>query len=234
MPSHRFGETLATQVTTANVVTYVTRFAAVGVLGNTNGITNRLHPGPLFGAREIARHFGEVVSPFVDAAVAIVGCFVLAVTQVLKVPFDLLAEERGDGIFQIRLIVFDGNDEVAFAIDDLFANVFLTAHGVNGDDGIGEVDLLEKLWNRRDFVGFFLGGDLSQSDAFLAGPGADDVQGAQSFTGIVRAAASLAIDGDETIRLGVVGRDGLGDPILETFLEGLRFESDEQSANAIA
>src|SRR5450432_472935 len=105
MPSHCFGETLTTQVTTTNVVTDVTRFAAVSVLGNTNGITNRLHPGPLFGTREIARHFGEVVSPFVDAAVAIVCRFVLAITQVLKVALDLLAEERGNGIFQIRLVV---------------------------------------------------------------------------------------------------------------------------------
>ena len=105
MTPHRFGETLTTQVTTTNIVTDVTRLAAVGVLGDTNGITNRLHPGPLFGTREIARHFGEVVSPFVDAAVAIVRCFVLAITQVLKVAFDLLAEERGNGIFQIRLVV---------------------------------------------------------------------------------------------------------------------------------
>jgi hypothetical protein len=60
------------------------------------------------------------------------------------------------------------------------------------------------------------------------------VQSAQSFAGIVRATASLAIDGDEPIGLGVVGRDGIGDPILETALEGLRFEGDEQSGNAIA
>ena len=60
------------------------------------------------------------------------------------------------------------------------------------------------------------------------------MQGAQSFAGIVRATASLAINGDEPIRFGVVGGDSVGDPILETLLEGLRFEGEEQSANAIA
>src|SRR5579862_3322266 len=50
----------------------------------------------------------------------------------------------------------------------------------------------------------------------------------------MRAAASLAVDGDEPIELGVVGRDGVGDPILETALKGLGLEGDEQSANSIA
>src|ERR1700677_1040468 len=107
MPAHRFGETFTTQVTTTNIVPDVTRLMAVGVLGDPNGITNCLHPRPLFGTREIARHFAEVVSSFVDAAVAIIRCLVLAITQVLKVAFDLFAEERGSGIFQTRLVVFD-------------------------------------------------------------------------------------------------------------------------------
>ena len=58
------------------------------------------------------------------------------------------------------MVVFGGNDEVAALADDLRADLFLTAHGVDGDDGVCEINLLEKFWNSRDFVGFFRGGDL--------------------------------------------------------------------------
>lgn len=164
----------------------------------------------------------------------VVARLVIAITQVFEVAVDLLTEERGDGVFERRLVVFGGNDKVAAAVDDLFADVLLTAHGVDGDDGVREVDLLKQERNGRDFVGFFLGGDLSQGDAFLAGPGADDMQGAESIGGIMRTAASLAVDGDEPIGLGVVGGNGIGDPVLKATLEGLRLQGDEQSANAIA
>src|SRR5579872_274882 len=204
MAPHRFRETLATQVTTANIVTHLARLAAIGVLGETDCITDRLHPRPLLGACEMARYLGEAVSPFVNAAVCVVSGLVMAIAQVFEVAFDLLVEVRGDGGFESRLVVFGGNDEVAAAIDDLLADVFLTAHGVDSDDGAREVNLLEQLRNRRDLVGLCFGGDLSQGDALLAGPGADDVQGSQSLTGIMRAAAGLAVDSDEPIGLGVV------------------------------
>src|SRR5450755_4482323 len=50
----------------------------------------------------------------------------------------------------------------------------------------------------------------------------------------MRATARFAVDGDESIGLGVVRDNGVGDPFLEAMLEGFGFESDEQSANAIA
>ena len=232
--SYRFGETFATQVTTANIVTDLTCLAAIGVLGQANGIADRLHPRPLFGAHEIAWHLGEIVSPFVESAVPVVARLVMAIAQVFEVAVDLLAEERGDGVFERRLIVFGGHDKVAAAVDDLFADVLLTAHGVDRDEGVRKLDLLEQERNGGDFVGLFRGGDLAQSDAFLAGPGADDVQGAESIAGIMRAAATFAVNGNEAIGLGVVGGDGVGDPVLKATLEGLGLEGDEQSANAIA
>ena len=94
--------------------------------------------------------------------------------------------------------------------------------------------MFEEQRNRRDFVGFFGGGDLAQGDAFLAGPGTDDVHGTQALSGIVRAATGLAVDGDESLDLRVIRRCNLSDPVLETELEGLRLESHEQSADAVA
>ena len=89
--ANRFAETLAAEVASADVVAYLARLATVGVLGHTNRVADCLDPGPLFGAREIAWRFGEVVSPFVNAAVRIVGRFVLAIAQVFEVAFMCLA-----------------------------------------------------------------------------------------------------------------------------------------------
>ena len=79
-----------------------------------------------------------------------------------------------------------------------------------------------------------VGGDLAQGDPLLAGPGADDVQGAEALGRVVRAATGLAVDGDETIGVVGVGRDRVGDPGLEAALEGLGLEHDEQATNAVA
>src|SRR6516165_7674535 len=50
----------------------------------------------------------------------------------------------------------------------------------------------------------------------------------------MRAATRLAVDGDEAFAHGTVAGKGVGDPGLETALEGFGFESKEQSADAIA
>src|SRR5437868_1379920 len=122
MASHRFRKALAAQVSTANIVTYLHRLAPVGMLGQSNGITDRLHPGPIFGAREIAWHLGKAIGPFVDAAMPFGSRLVMAITQVFKGEFDLLIEERGDGRLERRLVVLGRNDKVAAAVHDLFAD----------------------------------------------------------------------------------------------------------------
>jgi len=132
------------------------------------------------------------------------------------------------------LVIFDSENAVTTPRHNFLDDVFLTAHRVDGDDGIGQVDLLEQLGNGCDFVGFGVGGDLSQRDALFAGPSTDDVEWPQILAGIVRAAASFAVDGHQAIGTGVVAHDGLGDPILEAALEGFRLEGDEEPADAIA
>src|SRR6185295_6135811 len=123
--ANRFAVALAAEVATGDVIAYLARLATIGVLGHAQCVADRLDPGPFFGAREIARRLGEEVSPFVDATVRVVGRLVLAITQVFEVAFDLVVEERFDGDFKSRLVVFDGNDEVTAAIADLFADIFL-------------------------------------------------------------------------------------------------------------
>ncbi len=64
-------------------------------------------------------------------------------------------------------------------------------------DQVRPFDLPEELRDGRDLVGLGGGGDLPQRDPFFTGPGADDVQRAEAFGGIVRPATGLAVDRHE-------------------------------------
>jgi hypothetical protein len=66
---------------------------------------------------------------------------------------------------------------------------------------------------------------LAEGNAFLAGPGADDVQGAEVFRAIMRTTIRLAVDGDDSLQVAVVRCDRVGDPILKAPLKGLRLQS---------
>ena len=81
-------------------------------------------------------------------------------------------------------------------VDDVACDLLLAAHGVDRDQRVGQVDLLQEQGDRRDLVGLLLGGDLAQGDPFLAGPGADDVQRAEAVRRVVGPPAGLAVDGD--------------------------------------
>ena len=107
--------------------------------------------------------------------------------------------------------------------------------------GIPACPCLPAGWGRqgRDFVGFRFRGDLPQGDAFLAGPGTDDMQRTEVLPRVVRAATALAIDRDESLpgrrRSLRVGRGNRRrDPGLETVLKGFGLQSDEDAAKAIA
>ena len=233
VPANCLREAFAAQIARADVITHFACFLAVCLLRPAHCIADRLHVRPILSGCKVARRLGEIISSFVNAAVGIVTRFVDAILEVFEVTFDLLVKERFDGGFEFGLIVFDSNDAVAFPDNDLFDDFFLTAHGVDGDDGIGQADLFEKLWNGRDFVGFGIGGNLSQSDAFLAGPGTDDVERTEVFASVVRTATRFTVDGDKAVGACVVTLNGVGDPVLEAALEGFGFESDQESANAV-
>jgi len=68
--------------------------------------------------------------------------------------------------------VFDGEDVVAAAADDVFGGVALTVHGVGRDDHPVDVECGEKLSQHGDFVGLDVDRQLREHDAaVLAQPG---------------------------------------------------------------
>ena len=129
----------------------------------------------------------------------LVARLTMTVVNLRQVAFDGVAKERFDGRQQFRLVVLDRHDVLTLALGDLLHDLSLATHRVDGDDGVRQLDLLQQLGNCRDFVGFLFGRDLAQRDPFFAGPGADDVQGAQAFGRVMRAAATLAVDRDQDL-----------------------------------
>lgn len=123
-------------------------------------IADRFDPRPLFPQGEITEHFGQIIGPFVDAG-----------------------KERLDRCCKLRLVVFDGDHPVALASEDPLIDRALAAHRVDRNERTGEVDLVQELRDRRDLVGLGLGSDLTQCEALLAGPDADDV--AEAFSLVV-------------------------------------------------
>ena len=149
----------------------------------------------------------RIIGPLVDAAVPLVARLVVPVPEVFQVALQVIEEVRLDRGQELRLVVLDGDDAVAAAGDDLLDDLLLAAHRVDRDERAGQVDLLQELRDGRDLVGLGVGGDLAQRDPLLAGPGADDVQGAEALGPVVRPATGLAVDGDEASGVVGVGRD---------------------------
>lgn len=234
MASHRLREPLPAERTTAEIITHLVRLRAVGMPRDPHRVADRLHPRPVLTAREITRYFRDIIVPIVDAAVPVLMRLVGLMLEVFQVAFQVIEEGLLDRRQELRLIVLDGDNAVAATGDDLLDDLFLTAHRIDRDQRTLQVDLLQKLRNGGDLVGFGVSGDLAQRDPLLGGPGADDVQCTEVLGVIARAATGLAVDGDETIGLTGVGQDRVADSGLKTALEGFGLEHDERATNAVA
>src|SRR3954466_11598719 len=143
-----------------------------------------------------------------------------SILEILQITLEMFLEMSFDRLPELRLVVLKADDEIATAVDDVARDRFLTAHGIDRDQGVRQIDRLQELGNRPDFVGFLFGRDLAQGDPLLAGPGADDVQRTESLSSVVRAPTRLAVDGDQPVRAAVVVLNGVGNPALKALLEG--------------
>ena len=63
--------------------------------------------------------------------------------------FPVVVEKRFRGGQQRRLIAFDANDKLAFLVDNLGSNRFLTTHRINGNGRSFNVDLVQPF---RDLI----------------------------------------------------------------------------------
>ena len=91
-----------------------------------------------------------------------------------------------------------------------------------------DVQELQELRNRRDFVGFLGHRDLAQTQMVGRGPGTDQVQ--SLLTAAARATERLAVDGDLVEPQSIV--QGLH-PFAEASLESRRLELIEHALEGI-
>src|SRR6478609_8103185 len=96
--------------------------------GHPQGITDRLDPRPFLLESEVARDPGEEIRPLIEPAVCGLARLVVAVTEVLQVALQVLAEVRLDPLPERRLVVLDADHEVAAALDDAARDLLLAAH----------------------------------------------------------------------------------------------------------
>ena len=103
--------------------------------------------------------------------------------------------------FQRWLVAFEGEEIIRFVGDDLVGNLDLAAHGVDGDQGTFELagfsELIDKIRNGGDFVGFFGNAGLCQDQTSGGGVGAQRVQGFETLAMVMGSACCLAVDGNE-------------------------------------
>lgn len=115
---------------------------------------------------------------------------------------------------------FEGEEIIAAASDDCLGDGVLGAHGVDGHDGAGQFEPLQKQRDRGDLVGLVLGRLLAEDKALAGRPGGDHMQRLPAGTAGMAAARGLAVDGDN---VGVAIPQRL-DPGRKAGLEQLRVE----------
>jgi hypothetical protein len=91
-------------------------------------------------------------------------------------------------------------------LNDLIGDSDLTAHGVDGHQrsfelfGFGQV--VEKLRNGRDFIGFLGHAELSRDEPGISRIGAQGVERLEALALVVSAARRLAVDSDQIMPAG--------------------------------
>lgn len=99
-----------------------------------------------------------------------------------------------------RLILFNRDDIVAAAVDDLFTEIPLAKHGVAGDDLALQGQHAQKLQRRFVFVGLGADAELGDHGADARGVGGQQMNAGHLIAGA--AAQGLAVQGDDVAPVG--------------------------------
>ena len=127
------------------------------------------------------------------------------------------------------MVGFERQHIVCLLVCDLGRDVFLAAHGVDGDDASLDVERAQQLGDRRDLVGLVVDFDLSQHQAVVRRPCADDIGDGRAF--VQRAAQRFAIDGDHIA--GERRADALN-PFYETVQKRIGVDGGKHAVERVA
>ena len=157
----------------------------------------RLSGAPPIGGRK-AHVVADEVAADLDAAVVAIGRLEVAVDRggVVEIAPDL--------VVQAGLVVLDGEQVVAAAVEDSLSDLGLRPHGVDGDERPRQCQAFEQQWDGGDLVGLGLARLLAERETPAAGPGRNHVGRPAVLGTVVRSARGLAVDGDD-LRTGGAG-----------------------------
>src|SRR5262249_26986601 len=157
---------------------------------------DRREVGPLVLLHHPVQVVQHHVLPALLAAVPLLLDEAVVVAPPLPVALEGPAEQPVDVPPQPVLVALDRQHVVAALLDYLGRDRLLRPHRVDGHQRAAQLQQAEQLGDGGDLVGLLTAGDAAEAEADLAGPGADQVQGAQAVACPAGAAQGLAVDGD--------------------------------------
>ena len=131
---------------------------------------------------------------------------------------------------QLGLIAFDRQHVVGALVADRLGCLLLAMHGIQRHDRARQVQQLQELWHRRDFIGVLSNGHLPQADLEVAGPCIEQLQGILAGCRIERVPQRLAVQAYSVIRYRVVERSN---PSLKAGIKLGRIEPSEDPAERV-
>ena len=136
MPTHGLSKSLPAEVAAGDEVTHLGTLGAIAVFHHTDYYSDRLDTRPLFLQRKIVGQLREIIVSFIRTTMALLTRLVPAIARVPKIIFGRFVKERLNRLILLRLILFDRQDIVATAIDNLLGNRFLATHRVDRHDRV--------------------------------------------------------------------------------------------------
>src|SRR4051794_41322669 len=145
--------------------------------------------GPPFG---VAQRAGWVEDLDVTVLLPVAG----AVAAVVGFEGPCRCGEIVEAMLQVRLVLLDLYDQViAGRLGDL--DVFLTVHGVDGEDAAGQAERFDQGLDGWDLVRLLPDDFMSQDDPMIDGEGAQHMRRLSVSEGIKAAPERLAVDCNE-------------------------------------
>lgn len=135
----------------------------------------------------------DAVAALFEAAMVGIGCLVRRLDQISW----RIVEEADDVGMGRRAVALEGQQVVAAPAHDGLGDSAPRSHGVDGDEGAPQFEAFEQERDGGDLVGFDVGGLLAEHEALAGRPGGDEMRRLAALAAGMRAARSLAIDGDD-------------------------------------
>lgn len=194
--THRPGEAATGQIAAQDIVSDFSHMLSI-TQSVVDRDTNRLEIVPAVRVGQIAGYLTKEIGPILFATMGDHQRLMTTNRNPSKVVLQVIEKECPDSFQQGWLVSFDGQAVIALGLDNLFGDLGLATHRVDGDQTPLDFQHFQQLGNRCDLVAFSIDHGLLQADMIDRGPGADHMDGGLRTGLIVDSTEGLAIDRDD-------------------------------------